>query len=152
MRTQRIASRFGLALRRRLVQLLVVGERVRVRPRHRGVHQRRTVAVAGVRHGLAHRPIAGEEVGAVAAEHAQAEEALDDARDVAAGGLHFDRHGDRVAVVFDQIDDRQLALAGGVERFPELAFAGAAFANRDVGDFVRAKALLAVGDLRSTRA
>ena len=60
----------------------------------------------------------------------------DQLRNVAAGGLLLDRHGDRVAVVFDQIDDRQALQAGDVERFPELAFAGGAFAGGDQRDRV----------------
>ena len=69
---QRIAARFRFALRRRLVQPLVVRERVRVRPDDRRVHQHRALALARVRHRLAHRAVAGEVVGAVAAEDAQA--------------------------------------------------------------------------------
>ena len=61
----RIAPRFGFALRRRLVQLLVVGQRVRVRPDDARVHERRTLARADVRGRLAHRAEAGEEIGAV---------------------------------------------------------------------------------------
>ena len=57
-------------------------------------------------------------------------------RDVAAGCLHFDRHRDRVAVVLDEEQHRQLLRAGGVERFPELAFARRALAERDVRDLV----------------
>ena len=63
-------------------------------------------------------------------------------RDVAAGGLHFDRHRDRVAVVFDEEEDRQLLGAGDVQRFPELAFARGAFAERDVDDLVGVEARL----------
>ena len=61
------------------------------------------------------------------------------ARDAAAGRLHFDRHGDRVAVVLDEEDDRQLAHAGRVQRFPELALARRAVAERDVDDLVAAR-------------
>ena len=76
---QRIAPRFGLALGRRLVQLLVVRERVRVRAGDGRVDEHRTLARADVRDGVAHRAIAGEVVGAVAAEHPQAGEAFDEA-------------------------------------------------------------------------
>jgi hypothetical protein len=40
----------------------------------------------------------------------------------------LDRHGDGVAVVFDQKQNRQAIQAGGIQRFPELAFAGGAIA------------------------
>ena len=74
---QRIAPCFRLAFGRRLVEPLVVGERVRVRPNHRGVHERRTLPFAHVGDRLAQRPVAGQIVGAVAAEHAEAREAFD---------------------------------------------------------------------------
>ena len=53
----------------------------------------------------------------------------DELRDVPPGGVHLDRHRDGVAVVLDQVDDRQLEVAGGVERLPELAFARRAVAR-----------------------
>ena len=49
---QRIAPRLGLPLLRRLVELLVVGERVRVRPGDRRMHERRSLARAHVGDGL----------------------------------------------------------------------------------------------------
>ena len=55
----------------------------------------------------------------------------DQLRDVAAGGLDFDRDRDRVAVVLDEADERQRVEAGGVQRLPEFAFARRAFAERD---------------------
>ena len=106
----RIAPRFGLALLRRLVQPLVVGQRVRVRPDDLGVHERRLALAPHPLDRLAHRAIAGEEVGAVAAQHLQVRERLDQPRDVAARRLHFDRHRDRVAVVLDEIQDRRLRV------------------------------------------
>ena len=141
--TRNVASRVigsRLALRRalvgRLVQLLVVRQRVRVRADHLGVHERRALARARVVDGRGHRLVAGEEVGAVDALDEEAGERGDELRDVAAGRLHFDRDGNRVAVVLDQVDDRELERARGVERLPELPFAGGAFADRDVGDLV----------------
>ena len=144
----RIARRLLGALVRRLVELLVVGQRMRVRPDDLGVHERRPLARARVGDGVRHRAIAGQEVGAVDALDEQAGKRRDELRDVAAGGLHFDRHRDRVAVVFDEEDDRQLAEAGGVERFPELALARRAVAERDVGDFVAVEPRLATVDGR----
>ena len=113
-----------------------------------GVDEHRPLALAHVRDRLAHRAVAGEVVGAVAAEHAQVREVLDDARDVAARRLHFDRDRDRVAVVLDEVQDRQLPGARRVERLPELAFAGRAVADRDVGDLVGLELRLAIGNAR----
>jgi hypothetical protein len=59
----------------------------------------------------------------------------------------FDRHGDRVAVVLDEEEHRQLLDAGGVERFPELALARGAIAERDVRDFVWLESRFAIGNL-----
>ena len=115
---------------------------------HARVDERRALARADVGGRLAHRAEAGEEVGAVDRVDVQAGKRANQARDVAAGGLHFDRHGDRVAVVLDEEEHRQLLDAGGVERFPELAFARRAFAERDVGDLVGLEPRLAIGNLR----
>ena len=57
-------------------------------------------------------------------------------RDIAAGGLDFDWNGDGVFVVFANEEHGQLAVGGGVHRFPEFALAGGAVAGGDVGDFV----------------
>ena len=80
--------------------------------------------------------VAFERIGAVAFRDVQAGETAHEARDAAAGGLHFDGNGDGVAVVFDHVEQRQFFRAGDVERFPELAFAGGAIASRNVDDFV----------------
>ena len=142
----RIALGLGRALVRRLVQLLVVRERVRVRADDLRVHERRPLARARVVHGRRHRLVAGEEVGAVDALDEEARERRDELRDVAAGRLHFHGNGDRVAVVLDQVDDRELERAGGVQRLPELPFARGAFADRNVGDLVGLVARLASFD------
>ena len=63
-------------------------------------------------------------------------EMLEEAREAAARRLHVDRRRDRVAVVLDEVEHRQLAHAGGVERLPEFAFARRAFADRDERHFV----------------
>jgi hypothetical protein len=126
---QRIAPRFRLAFTFRLVQPLVVRERVRVGANHRGVDERRPLPLARVDDGFAHRAIAREVVGAIASQDAQARKAFDQARDVAARRLHVDGHRDRVAVVLDEKQHRQLPRARRVERFPELALARAAVAD-----------------------
>ena len=63
------------------------------------------------------------------------------------GGLHLDRHRDRVAVVLDEEEHGQAPEAGGVQRFPELALARRALAERDVDDLVGLEAGLAIRDL-----
>src|ERR1039458_4326674 len=54
-------------------------------------------------------------------------------------GLHFHRHRDGIAVILYDKNYRQLAERSGVHRFPELAFAGGAVTQRNIGDFVAAE-------------
>ena len=143
---ERIAQRLGRAFVRRLVEPLVVRQRVRVRPDHLGMHERGLALAPHPRHGVADHAVAVDEVGAIAAEDFEVRERLDQLRDIAAGGLHFDRHRNGVAVVFDQVEHRHVARAGRVQRFPEFAFTRRALADRDIGHLVRMKPLLAVGD------
>ena len=72
-------------------------------------------------------------------------------RDRAARRVDLDRHRDGVAVVLDQEDDRQLEVAGGVERLPELALAGGAVAGGAEHDLVALDGLVAVGDALDLR-
>src|SRR6266567_8046814 len=50
--------------------------------------------------------------------------------------LYFDRYRNRVAVVFDQIQQRQLLRAGYIEGFPKLAFARRSIAARHVHNLI----------------
>ena len=95
---------------------------------------------------LPHGAKAGEEIGAVDRIDVQAGKRSNEAGDVAAGGLGLDRNRDRVAVVLDEEEHRQAPEAGGVERFPELALARGAVAERDVDDLVGLEARLAIRD------
>ena len=96
--------------------------------------QRRSAPGAGVGDRAPHRRVARDVVAAVDLLDQQIGEAVQQPRDVAARRLLGDRHRDRVAVVLDQDDERQLLLRRRVQRLPELAFAGGALAGRDVGD------------------
>ena len=127
----RIAPRFGFALRRRLVQLLVVGQRVRVRPDDTGVDERRTVARAHVRRPPSRmaRRLARKSVPSIESTWRPGNDRT--SREMSPPGVwNFDRHRNRVAVVLDQEQHRQLPQAGRVDRFPELAFARRAVAER----------------------
>ena len=112
------------------------------------VHERRTLAGAGVLDRGGHRLVGADEVGAVDALDEEARERRHQLGEIAAGRLHFDRGRDRVAVVLDQVDNRQPARAGGIQRFPEFPFARRPFADRDVGDFVALEVRLAPLDRR----
>ena len=133
---QRVALGVLRALGGRAVERLVVGQRVRVRPDHVRVHERRSLARAAPGRGLAEHREARERVAAVHLAHQQVRKAAHEPRDAAAGGLHLDRHRDRVAVVLDQVEHRQLQVAGRVQALPELALGGGAVAGRAVDDLV----------------
>ena len=122
----------------RAVDRLVVGERVRVGADDLGVDEGRPAAGTAVGHRLAHDGEAGQRVAAVHLADQQVGERAHQLRDAAARGLHLDRHRDRVAVVLDEVEDGQLAVAGGVEALPELALGGRALAGRAVDDLVLA--------------
>ena len=128
---ERIARGIGLALRGGAVVHLVVGQRMRVRADHLGVHQRRPLALTAVVVRLLHRLVGGERVAAIDFLDEEARERRDQLADRATCGVHLDRDRDRVAVVFDQEDHRQLQVAGGVQRLPELALAGGAVTGGD---------------------
>ena len=121
---------------------------MRVRPDDLRVHERRALARARVGNGVGHGAIAGKEVRAVDALDEESWKGRDEPRDIATRRLHFDGNRDRVAVVFDDIHDRQLAEARRVERLPELAFARRPVADRDVGHFVPMKARVPILDRR----
>ena len=66
----------------------------------------------------------------------QRRETARQARNAAARGLHFHGNRDGVTVVFDQVEQRKLFGARGVERFPKFAFAGGAVATGNVDDLI----------------
>ena len=87
-----------------------------------------------------------EEIGAVDRIDVEAGKRSHQPGDVAARRLELDRHRDRVAVVFDQEQHRQAPQARRADRFPELAFARGAFAERGEHDFVGLEPRRAIGD------
>ncbi len=135
-REQRVAPQLVGDLRFGPVELLVVGERVRVRPDDPGVDERDAPTSAAVLDGLAHRGVARDRVAAVDLPDREVREARDELRDRAAGRLHLDGDRDRVAVVLDDEHDRQRQVAGRVHRLPELALRGRAVSGRHVDDLV----------------
>ncbi len=96
-----IAQGVGFALGRGAIEPVVVGERVGVGADAVAVDQGRSVAGAAVGHGGLEGVQAGHGIGAVDLGKVEVGEVGDQARDVAAGRVHFDRNADGVAVVFD---------------------------------------------------
>ena len=109
---------------------LVVRQRVRVGPDHVRVHQGRALPLPGPLGGLGERVVGGERIAAVHLDDLQVGEPDHQLGDGAAGGVHLDGHRDGVAVVLDEVHHRKLEIAGAVERLPELALGGGAFARR----------------------
>ncbi len=100
------------------------------------MHQSGAAPGAAPGHGLAQHGQAGQRVAAVHVADEQVREGAHQLGDRPAGGLHLDRHGDGVAVVLDQVEHGQLAVAGRVEALPELALRGGAVAGRAVDHLV----------------
>src|SRR4029078_9117839 len=103
---------------------------MRVRTNDVRMDERRTFALAGVGYRPLHRLVAGEQIAAVHFLDVQVGEECAELADAAAGWFHLDGYRDGVAVVLDEVNDRQLEIAGVVERPPELAFARRAIAGR----------------------
>ena len=146
---QRIARLLGLALGGSLVVPLVVGERMRVRPDHVGVHQRGAAPLTAVLDSRFHGRIGRQEIATIHFLLKEAGEAGHQRRNAGAGGLVFHRNRDSVAVIFDQEQNGQAVEAGGVQGFPKLALAGGAFAAGDQGDGIALGLRIAIGVRRS---
>src|SRR3981081_3328727 len=117
-----------------LVQFLVIGKRMRIGADDVCVNQGRAAALAYVFDGFFADSIALERISAVELGNMQARKIADQFRDIATSGLYFNGYRNGVAVVFDEIEQRQFLGAGSVERFPELAFTGGTVACGDVDD------------------
>ena len=131
-----IAEGVGLALLGGAVELVVVGERVRVGADAVAVDEGGALAGAAVAGRILEGAQAGLGVGAVDLLEMEVGEVGHQAGDVAAGRVHFDGNADGVAVVFNQEDDGQLLVGGGVEGFPELAFGGGTLADACQRDLI----------------
>ncbi len=118
----RVARRVGITLRRRAVVHLVIRERMRVRPDHLRVHERRTLALPGIVVRLEHHVVGRERIATVDLLHEQVRKRAHQLGNRAAGSIDLDRHRDRVAIVLDEEDNRQLEIARRVQCFPEFPF------------------------------
>src|SRR5256714_13611400 len=83
-----------------------------------------------------HRVVARKEVAAVNLLDEEIGERAYQLGDAAAGGVDLDRDRNRVAVVFDEINCRQLEIAGSVEGLPKLPFARLTFTSGDQYDLI----------------
>ena len=100
------------------------------------MHQRRTFTGTAMGHRARECGVAGDGIRTIYFLEMEIRETGDQARDISAGGLHFNRNGDGILVVFDTVENRELVVRRRVERLPEFAFASGTVPERNVGDFV----------------
>ena len=136
-----IAGRFGFTLVRRLVDDLVVRQRVRVGTNHVRVHERRPLPVPRVSDCLLHDFERRQKIAAIHFLNEQPRERRDELRNRPARGVHFHRHRNGVAVVLDDVHHRQLQVGRRVQRFPKLALRRRAIARGHEHHFVAGEAL-----------
>src|SRR5258708_12307416 len=108
---------------------------MRIRADDMRVNERWTVSFAAVARGTVERGIAGHGIGTVDFFEMEIRESRDQARDTSACGLHFDRHRDRIAVIFHTENYGQLPQSSRLHAFPELTFTRTAFPIRNVPHF-----------------
>src|SRR6266705_753444 len=105
------------------------------------MYERRPAILATIIDRPPHHGDGLNQIGPVALLAVKIWKTFDEPRNVAPGSLHFEGNADRVPVVFAQEHNRQFQIAGGVERFPKLAFAGRAVAKGNVDNFIVPKSL-----------
>ena len=103
------------------------------------VNERWTHSRAAMRHCSRHCTVTDNWVSTIDFFEMKIGKARNQTRNIPARGLHFDRHRDRIPVVFDQEHDRQPQVRSRIHRFPEFAFAGGAIAERHIRDLVAMK-------------
>src|SRR2546423_12912421 len=98
------------------------------------VDQRGTTTMPAVLDGLFTGCVALQRIGTVTFRGVKTRKRAGELGDAAAGGLHLNRDGNGVAVVFNQVKQGQFLSASGVKRFPEFALAGGAVARGGKND------------------
>jgi len=131
-----VAQRIGLTLGGGAIELVIVRERVGIGADDVAVDEGGTEAGAAVFGSSLKSAQAGFGVGAVDFCEVEIGKICDQLGDVSAGRIDLDGNTDGVAVVFDEKDDGQLGVGGGVERFPEFALRCGAFAEAGEGNLV----------------
>ena len=103
---------------------------------HPGVHQGRAPARAAPGRRLLHHQQARQGIAAVDLANEQIRERADELRDAAPGRLELHGHGDRVAVVLDEVENRQAPVGRRVQALPELALGRRPLTGGAVHDIV----------------
>ena len=113
------------------------------------VHEGRSQSRAAVRHSGLKFTQADHRIGAVKLGKVEAGEIVYQLGDISSRRAYLDRGADRVAIVLNQENDRQLAVGGSVERLPELALRGCPFAQGCQNHFIAVENHVAVGAIVS---
>ena len=105
----RIPREISLALGTWTIRTVVIRVRMRVKPQHLRVHQCRTLTRPTVFGCRSEGPVTRDGVSSIAHANEKVRKILDQSRDVPSRRLHVDRDADRIAVVLDHEQHRQLA-------------------------------------------
>ncbi len=135
------ASRFGC----RTIQLVVIRLRVGVDADQVSVNKGRPVTRTAVLCRSLECTQARHGIGAVHLVKVEIREIRNQPRNVSARCIHLNRDADRIAVVFDHENDRQLAIRGRVQRLPELTLRSRALAYRGENHFIAVEGDIAKG-------
>src|SRR6185369_14275948 len=100
------------------------------------MHERWTIAGAAVSDSASEGSVAGYRIGAIDFFKMEIGKTANQTRNVSASGLDFNRNGDGVLIVLYHKNNRQTAVGGAVQSFPELTLTGGAIAEGNVGDFI----------------
>jgi hypothetical protein len=117
----RIEKRVGFAFGGGTVALIVVRKRVGMEADAVAVHQCRPAAGTAMRRSSLKSAQADDRVVAIDLGNVKVGEVGHKAGDASARRIHLDGSADRVAVVLDHEDYRQLLVRSGIQRLPELA-------------------------------
>src|SRR5438477_11693095 len=109
---------------------------MRIRTDHMSVNKSRPVSLAAITRCPLECGVACYWIVAVDFFEMKIGKSGDQSRNASARSLDFDRHRDRIAVIFDAEDYWKLAQSGSVHSLPKFAFAGSAVAKGNVGNFI----------------
>ena len=113
------------------------------------MNERRALALPGIVHRLRHHFVAREQITAIHFLDVEVREGRDEPGNRSAGRVDFDRDGDGVAVVLDEVDDGQLEVGGRIQRLPEFSLRCCAVAGGDEHHLVTMESL---GDVEESGA
>ena len=105
-----VARRVALPFDIRTIETFVIRQRMRIRPDYVEVDESRAMTGTAIVDCLLQCGVADDRVGAINFVKMEIREASHEARDVASGGLHLNRDGNRVLVIFHAEQDRKLAV------------------------------------------